>query len=448
MKVILPVVGIRNYYTEEEKHLPTEAERLASVFRRVPVGSTVYLRRKTDSEFENDISASVSPDGGQVGNVKDILTNRIIPAIDCHGWVTAIITEQSYADKSFLVEVENDVGSDPPCLKQYEALEGEFVLPFTSDDSLLMDVQKRARELFDSVTAKEQPTAEERDELMSTLKKYAEYCCKSIDGETKYYRQTLLFDMEQKVSRFPELEAIRRDIFEKDKDLGRCTNDVNVRTYKEQLMRLRQAAYTIQKGAQYNRLDTYLLKLRMADGGQLPRHIAEDERKALGELLATALKGQYAALVSNDANFVSQLYQYKYDMKSLYVLFSRMIRYDYLTKKLNGEKPDASAEPSYAPCPLSKTKENENNEAVKEALRVLLKGKRALCVKKYIQVAVEEGFLDEEPSYPEIQEITGLGTTRQNYSKAIVKEMSDTERNRILERINKAIEDTKMIDIG
>ena len=69
-------------------------------------------------------------------------------------------------------------------------------------------------------------------------------------------------------------------------------------------------------------------------------------------------------------------------------------------------------------------------------------------MKKYIQVAVEEGFLDEEPSYPEIQEITGLGTTRQNYSKAIVKEMSDTERNRILERINKAIEDTKMIDIG
>ena len=366
-----------------------KAERLASVFRRVPVGSTVYLRRKTDSEFENDISASVSPDGGQVGNVKDILTNRIIPAIDCHGWVTAIITEQSYADKSFLVEVENDVGSDPPCLKQYEALEGEFVLPFTSDDSLLMDVQKRARELFDSVTAKEQPTAEERDELMSTLKKYAEYCCKSIDGETKYYRQTLLFDMEQKVSRFPELEAIRRDIFEKDKDLGRCTNDVNVRTYKEQLMRLRQAAYTIQKGAQYNRLDTYLLKLRMADGGQLPRHIAEDERKALGELLATALKGQYAALVSNDANFVSQLYQYKYDMKSLYVLFSRMIRYDYLTKKLNGEKPDASAEPSYAPCPLSKTKENENNEAVKEAVVEI--------GRYYLQdIGVEKGTVCEE----------------------------------------------------
>lgn len=416
MKVILPVVGIRNYYTEEEKHLPTEAERLASFFSRVPVGSTVYLKIDYCPPYAGQVLVYDDYiDGRVLGPISGVETYLIRPAVTARG-LRATVTSHSAADKCFYVEVENTVGIGKMNINKIRALKDEFKIEYTQHDEKLMTAREAARQLFDEVTAKEQPTEDERAELLRAIRNYSTLCCTTLDGETRYHRHLLLFDMNKVLPRFPELKPFYDDIFERGKDLGSRRNEDNVAIYKSQYERVRTAAYSVTPGRMHSPLEVYRRALEYKHVGNISRKVLDEERKSVAEKLSHALKGEFASVKDDDARFASSLYTMKYDLRSMNVLFSRMILHEYLTTLIEKKPTDESTEQSYNPDGIYKRIVDPTHaRALMKTLHVMLDGKDVSIVAKIIRIAVDNVLL-HKPTLKQVQAEFGLVCKKQQYS--------------------------------
>ena len=319
MTVEITIVGIRKYLANGEDDYP-------ELFARLPIGSTVYLRKEpTGSQFPG--SVSVWDDNGQkIGNIAKTERRYIELEIPEGEMLPVEISGHSATDNCMYVKAENNKGFSKPYIREIELMEGETVFPMTSYD-------QRIRELTSMMKTKinmlKEGKASNADSLLTTAREYAQYCCKSLDGETSFSRADILQHLRNLIEAYPEIKDVYTDIYEQHKDIGRMYNDIMTQTYLEQYERIKENA-TCKGENGSSKFDDYRGNLEFANGGSLTDEMIRKEILCLSELLAKEMEKNYKKYTESDEAFAKALYSLNYSWNGIYRLYTRRIKLELL----------------------------------------------------------------------------------------------------------------------
>ena len=323
MIVEITIVGIRKYLANGEDDYP-------ELFAKLPIGSTVYLRKEpTGSQFPG--SVSVWDDNGQkIGNIAKTERRYIELEIPEGEMLPVEISGHSATDNCMYVKAENTKGFSKPYIREIELMEGETVFPMTSYD-------QRIRQLTSMMKTKinmlKEGKAGNADSLLATGREYAVYCCKSLDGETSFNRADILLHLRNLIEAYPEIKDVYTDIYEQHKDIGRMYNDIMTQTYLEQYERIKENA-TCKGENESSKFYDYLGNLEFANGGSLTDEMIRKEILCLSELLAKEMEKNYKKYTESDEAFAKALYSLNYSWNGIYRLYTRRIKLELLKARL------------------------------------------------------------------------------------------------------------------
>lgn len=334
--VTLNVVGIRHYLNDEDKEMGDKPASYTELFTRVPVGSAVYLKVEPEgskypgaiSVFDNNIR--------KIGNVSKHEIRFIRKGIPKDGILCATVTEHCPQDNSMKIRAVNSMGVEETDNHIPESNDEKIFL-FTDDDSQLQNISAFIRTKIE--TLEKEITIDGINSLIPLLKQFSDVCINSLDNPTSLLRNELIQFLETINRDHPELyseelRCVHKVIFEKHKDLGRCYNDIMISTFHKQFDEIKKQAYTPNPDTGKTPLDDYYESLSFTHGGSLSEDIIMTERCKLADLLEKSLDNQYANCVGNDKEFSNKVYYLDYNLRSIYILYTRRIKYEYLGQLL------------------------------------------------------------------------------------------------------------------
>ena len=328
-KVELTVVGIRNYCSGGEDGLP-------ALFERLPVGSTLYLRKNpTGTRYPGAVSV-LDGIGTMIGNISKTYRRFIELAIPQDGMLPCKVIGHSKEHHCMYIEAENNVGFKEPYIRNTTAEEGELIFSTTEEDERLLSLTQLM------LTRVKEDNSDPK-QLLELANEYAKICCTSLDGETTFARAEILLYLKGLNEGSGIFDEVISLIFEKEKDLGRAPDDVKTIVYRDQYNRIRNSAYE-NKAGKTSQIESYIKGLAFTHGGKVTKDIIRAEVNKLSQQLANEFMGTYVKASETDEDFANALYSLNYSLRAIYIMYTRRIKREHLLRMLEDVEQMVDAE--------------------------------------------------------------------------------------------------------
>lgn len=322
MMVVLTVVGIRNYLPNGEADYP-------QLFKRLPIGTTVYLRKQSEGEKYPGCVYVYDEEARIIGSITKTERRFIEHEIPKDLMLQAKIIGHSAADNCLYIEAENTKGFSVPYIRQIELTGSETAIPLTTLDNKIKLFTSSMKTMIDSL--KKDGDASNVDSLLRIAEKYQTCCCQSLDGDTSFSRGEICQELRILLNQYPALKDVYSVIYEQHKDLSTKEEQTNV--FRKQYGRIYERAMLKEEhGSSF--LEDYIEKLTFLNGGQLTTEIVQNEILSLSSLLAKELCNNYVMFIKTEESFAHVLYSLNYSLNGIYILFTRRIKLEYLQSLL------------------------------------------------------------------------------------------------------------------
>lgn len=322
MMVVLTVVGIRNYLPNGEADYP-------QLFKRLPIGTTVYLRKQSEGEKYPGCVYVYDEEARIIGSLTKTERRFIELEIPKDLMLQAKIIGHSAADNCLYIEAENTKGFSVPYIRQIELTGSETAIPLTTLDNKIKLFTSSMKTMIDSL--KKDGDASNVDSLLRIAEKYQTCCCQSLDGDTSFSRGEICQELRILLNQYPALKDVYSVIYEQHKDLSTKEEQTNV--FRKQYGRIYERAMLKEEhGSSF--LEDYIEKLTFLNGGQLTTEIVQNEILSLSSLLAKELCNNYVMFIKTEESFAHVLYSLNYSLNGIYILFTRRIKLEYLQSLL------------------------------------------------------------------------------------------------------------------
>ena len=322
MMVVLTVVGIRNYLPNGEADYP-------QLFKRLPIGTTVYLRKQSEGEKYPGCVYVYDEEARIIGSITKTERRFIELEIPKDLMLQAKIIGHSAADNCLYIEAENTKGFSVPYIRQIELTGSETAIPLTTLDNKIKLFTSSMKTMIDSL--KKDGDASNVDSLLRIAEKYQTCCCQSLDGDTSFSRGGICQELRILLNQYPALKDVYSVIYEQHKDLSTKEEQTNV--FRKQYGRIYERAMLKEEhGSSF--LEDYIEKLTFLNGGQLTTEIVQNEILSLSSLLAKELYNKYSKSIKDEEYFAHNLYTLNYSLNGIYILFTRRIKLEYLQSLL------------------------------------------------------------------------------------------------------------------
>lgn len=322
MMVVLTVVGIRNYLPNGEADYP-------QLFKRLPIGTTVYLRKQSEGEKYPGCVYVYDEEARIIGSITKTERRFIELEIPKDLMLQAKIIGHSAADNCLYIEAENTKGFSVPYIRQIELTGSETAIPLTTLDNKIKIFTSSMKTMIDSL--KKDGDASNVDSLLRIAEKYQTCCCQSLDGDTSFSRGEICQELRILLNQYPALKDVYSVIYEQHKDLSTKEEQTNV--FRKQYGRIYERAMLKEEhGSSF--LEDYIEKLTFLNGGQLTTEIVQNEILSLSSLLAKELCNNYVMFIKTEESFAHVLYSLNYSLNGIYILFTRRIKLEYLQSLL------------------------------------------------------------------------------------------------------------------
>lgn len=322
MMVVLTVVGIRNYLPNGEADYP-------QLFARLPIGTTVYLRKQSEGEKYPGCVYVYDEEARIIGSITKTERRFIELEIPKDLMLQAKIIGHSAADNCLYIEAENTKGFSVPYIRQIELTGSETAIPLTTLDNKIKLFTSSMKTMIDSL--KKDGDASNVDSLLRIAEKYQTCCCQSLDGDTSFSRGEICQELRILLNQYPALKDVYSAIYEQHKDLSTKEEQTNV--FRKQYGRIYERAMLKEEhGSSF--LEDYIEKLTFLNGGQLTTEIVQNEILSLSSLLAKELCNNYVMFIKTEESFAHVLYSLNYSLNGIYILFTRRIKLEYLQSLL------------------------------------------------------------------------------------------------------------------
>ena len=322
MMVVLTVVGIRNYLPNGEADYP-------QLFKRLPIGTTVYLRKQSEGEKYPGCVYVYDEEARIIGSITKTERRFIELEIPKDLMLQAKIIGHSAADNCLYIEAENTKGFSVPYIRQIELTGSETAIPLTTLDNKIKLFTSSMKTMIDSL--KKDGDASNVDSLLRIAEKYQTCCCQSLDGDTSFDRGEICQELRILLNQYPALKDVYSVIYEQHKDLSTKEEQTNV--FRKQYGRIYERAMLKEEhGSSF--LEDYIEKLTFLNGGQLTTEIVQNEILSLSSLLAKELCNNYVMFIKTEESFAHVLYSLNYSLNGIYILFTRRIKLEYLQSLL------------------------------------------------------------------------------------------------------------------
>lgn len=322
MMVVLTVVGIRNYLPNGEADYP-------QLFKRLPIGTTVYLRKQSEGEKYPGCVYVYDEEARIIGSITKTERRFIELEIPKDLMLQAKIIGHSAADNCLYIEAENTKGFSVPYIRQIELTGSETAIPLTTLDNKIKLFTSSMKTMIDSL--KKDGDASNVDSLLRIAEKYQTCCCQSLDGDTSFSRGEICQELRILLNQYPALKDVYSVIYEQHKDLSTKEEQTNV--FRKQYGRIYERAMLKEEhGSSF--LEDYIEKLTFLNGGQLTTEIVQNEILSLSSLLAKELCNNYVMFIKTEESFAHVLYSLNYSLNGIYMLFTRRIKLEYLQSLL------------------------------------------------------------------------------------------------------------------
>lgn len=322
MMVVLTVVGIRNYLPNGEADYP-------QLFKRLPIGTTVYLRKQSEGEKYPGCVYVYDEEARIIGSITKTERRFIELEIPKDLMLQAKIIGHSAADNCLYIEAENTKGFSVPYIRQIELTGSETAIPLTTLDNKIKLFTSSMKTMIDSL--KKDGDASNVDSLLRIAEKYQTCCCQSLDGDTSFSRGEICQELRILLNQYPALKDVYSVIYEQHKDLSTKEEQTNV--FRKQYGRIYERAMLKEEhGSSF--LEDYIEKLTFLNGGQLTTEIVQNEILSLSSLLAKELCNNYVMFIMTEESFAHVLYSLNYSLNGIYILFTRRIKLEYLQSLL------------------------------------------------------------------------------------------------------------------
>lgn len=322
MMVVLTVVGIRNYLPNGEADYP-------QLFKRLPIGTTVYLRKQSEGEKYPGCVYVYDEEARIIGSITKTERRFIELEIPKDLMLQAKIIGHSAADNCLYIEAENTKGFSVPYIRQIELTGSETAIPLTTLDNKIKLFTSSMKTMIDSL--KKDGDASNVDSLLRIAEKYQTCCCQSLDGDTSFSRGEICQELRILLNQYPALKDVYSAIYEQHKDLSTKEEQTNV--FRKQYGRIYERAMLKEEhGSSF--LEDYIEKLTFLNGGQLTTEIVQNEILSLSSLLAKELCNNYVMFIKTEESFAHVLYSLNYSLNGIYILFTRRIKLEYLQSLL------------------------------------------------------------------------------------------------------------------
>ena len=322
MMVVLTVVGIRNYLPNGEADYP-------QLFKRLPIGTTVYLRKQSEGEKYPGCVYVYDEEARIIGSITKTERRFIELEIPKDLMLQAKIIGHSAADNCLYIEAENTKGFSVPYIRQIELTGSETAIPLTTLDNKIKLFTSSMKTMIDSL--KKDGDASNVDSLLRIAEKYQTCCCQSLDGDTSFSRGEICQELRILLNQYPALKDVYSAIYEQHKDLSTKEEQTNV--FRKQYGRIYERAMLKEEhGSSF--LEDYIEKLTFLNGGQLTTEIVQNEILSLSGLLAKELCNNYVMFIKTEESFAHVLYSLNYSLNGIYILFTRRIKLEYLQSLL------------------------------------------------------------------------------------------------------------------
>ena len=322
MIVELTVVGIRNYLPNGEADYP-------QLFARLPIGTTVYLRKQSEGEKYPGCVYVYDEEARIIGSITKTERRFIELEIPKDLMLQAKIIGHSAADNCLYIEAENTKGFSVPYIRQIELTGSETAIPLTTLDNKIKLFTSSMKTMIDSL--KKDGDASNVDSLLRIAEKYQACCCQSLDGDTSFSRGEICQELRILLNQYPALKDVYSVIYEQHKDLSTKEEQTNV--FRKQYGRIYERAMLKEEhGSSF--LEDYIEKLTFLNGGQLTTEIVQNEILSLSSLLAKELCNNYVMFIKTEESFAHVLYSLNYSLNGIYILFTRRIKLEYLQSLL------------------------------------------------------------------------------------------------------------------
>ena len=326
MIVELTVVGIRNYLPNGEADYP-------QLFKRLPIGTTVYLRKQSEGEKYPGCVYVYDEEARIIGSITKTERRFIELEIPKDLMLQAKIIGHSAADNCLYIEAENTKGFSVPYIRQIELTGSETAIPLTTLDNKIKLFTSSMKTMIDSL--KKDGDASNVDSLLRIAEKYQTCCCQSLDGDTSFSRGEICQELRILLNQYPALKDVYSVIYEQHKDLSTKEEQTNV--FRKQYGRIYERAMLKEEhGSSF--LEDYIEKLTFLNGGQLTTEIVQNEILSLSSLLAKELCNNYVMFIKTEESFAHVLYSLNYSLNGIYILFTRRIKLEYLQSLLENGK--------------------------------------------------------------------------------------------------------------
>ena len=322
MMVVLTVVGIRNYLPNGEADYP-------QLFKRLPIGTTVYLRKQSEGEKYPGCVYVYDEEARIIGSITKTERRFIELEIPKDLMLQAKIIGHSAADNCLYIEAENTKGFSVPYIRQIELTGSETAIPLTTLDNKIKIFTSSMKTKIDAL--KRDGNASNVDSLLRIAEKYQACCCQSLDGDTSFSRGEICQELRILLNQYPALKDVYSVIYEQHKDLSTKEEQTNV--FRKQYGRIYERAMLKEEhGSSF--LEDYIEKLTFLNGGQLTTEIVQNEILSLSSLLAKELCNNYVMFIKTEESFAHVLYSLNYSLNGIYILFTRRIKLEYLQSLL------------------------------------------------------------------------------------------------------------------
>lgn len=322
MMVVLTVVGIRNYLPNGEADYP-------QLFKRLPIGTTVYLRKQSEGEKYPGCVYVYDEEARIIGSITKTERRFIELEIPKDLMLQAKIIGHSAADNCLYIEAENTKGFSVPYIRQIELTGSETAIPLTTLDNKIKLFTASMKTMIDSL--KKDGDASNVDSLLRIAEKYQTCCCQSLDGDTSFSRGEICQELRILLNQYPALKDVYSVIYEQHKDLSTKEEQTNV--FRKQYGRIYERAMLKEEHGN-SFLEDYIEKLTFLNGGQLTTEIVQNEILSLSSLLAKELCNNYVMFIKTEESFAHVLYSLNYSLNGIYILFTRRIKLEYLQSLL------------------------------------------------------------------------------------------------------------------
>lgn len=302
-----------------------DIEKMKKLFATLPINSKLHMSICKDGDYPGSISVE-TPMAKRVGSIASEEIHQIELAIPEDGFLDCVITGKSVEHKAIYAEAVNDIGINKPLILESPRIEGELIFDKTKHDIDVLDMTKLLLHLLKN------PDSDE-EQLLALAQKYAKICCTTLDGEVFFGVHDILFLLRKLEKKNPAFSAVCSEIFESAKDLKRSPDDVKTQVYREQYNRILESANK-KTECGLSQMEMYINSLKYENGGRLTKACIENEAKRLFSLLRNELEDNFIKKINSDTGFANAVFFHRYSLSSMYVLYTRRIKWEYLLKML------------------------------------------------------------------------------------------------------------------